>query len=79
MIVTADTLSTPVVSSGYYYPGIVLSVLVRIKLRLVFSCFLFTGTEFYPILNFTLQNCSIVGKATEAIWGHHFVKTASGV
>ena len=41
MIVTAGTLSTPVVSSGYYYPGIVLSVLVRIRLCLIFSCFFF--------------------------------------
>ena len=43
MIVTADTLSTPVISSGCYHPGIVLSVLVRIRLRLVFTnrCFSF--------------------------------------
>ena len=46
MIVTAGTLNTPVVSSGYYYPGIIVSVLVRIRLCLVFSCFSFTGTEF---------------------------------
>ena len=76
MIVTTGTLSTPVVSQGYYYPGIVLSVMVPIRLCLVFSCFVLFlhWHRILTYIKFHRQNFSVVGKATEAIWEDHFCK-----